>query len=218
MAGGSVRRDPSLPGVAGLSKGDYEAWRRGEVGLEDLAAKVGVSGPAVSKAFRKWKRADAAAATTTTTSPASTTPAAPPADPGPADPAATPPPSASLPALPAFNSGDALILLKSAAIATLVRSHATLVSPGALGASALKALSTAIMTASETLVRTGVLRLDDIESDRPRDLIVRVLTEDEEREIRRRAESPDPDDDDDLASGDDGSIAPPVPSPPAAGG
>jgi hypothetical protein len=58
-----------------------------------------------------------------------------------------------------------------------------------IGPSGLKALATTISTATAELRQLGVLAPDD--ADTPTELVVRVMTDAEHEEIKRRVELPD---------------------------
>src|SRR5579871_5482952 len=53
-SGKSSRRDPTSPGLAGISRDDFDAHRRGEISLSALGDRAGISRQAVGKLFRRW--------------------------------------------------------------------------------------------------------------------------------------------------------------------
>lgn len=161
------RRNPGLAGVAGITLGDIAALDAKRVTLQTIADKLGCSKQAVSKRIKTMRAA----------SPAATSP--PPASTG-----------ASAPA--GAVAVDPAEIATSACLGLLVRSHAALVGPDALGPSALKALAATISTVTSELRLLGVMTAPE-DAEMPTEFRVRILSDEEHDAIKRRVELPDED-------------------------
>ena len=159
----SKRRNPKLAGVAGITPEDLAALDAKRVTLQDLADHCGITKQAAAKRIKAMRLAS-----TATTSPASIRT------------------DASIPA--GAVQVDPVEIATSACLGALVRAHAALIGPEQIGPSGLKALAIVISTATAELRQLGVLALDDV--DTPTELVVRIMTDKEHDEIKRRAELP----------------------------
>lgn len=168
MGGRSERRDPTKPGLAGLTADDWAALAEGRVSVGELAARVGVSPSAIS---RRRKRRQAQA------SPAGGSPSLSPAAAG----AGVGP--TSLPDLAV-----------SFAMWGVFRAHEALAG-GGLGPAAVKSAVQAGVLALEELRRGGFL--PDVEAADGQPVELRVVLMSDEEAAAIKAAPPDYRQDDD---------------------
>lgn len=163
----TARRDPGLAGVVGITADDLASLEAGRITMLDLASKLGVSKQAVS---RRVSRMRSTSSTDASTSPSSTGPTIP--------------------------AGAVLIdphrALVSANLGILSYVNATLESGTALGPSAFKAMAGAVASARAELTALGVLAAPD-DAETPTEFVIRVMTDQEHEETKRRVELPDED-------------------------
>ena len=154
------RRDPKLAGVAGVTLEDLAGLAAGRVTMLDIATRCGVTKQAVAKRVKALK-------------------------------AASPPASTSTgPAIPTDAIMiDATQLAISANLAVLHCSHALLAGGGPLGPTAIKALGSAIATARIELTALNVMTAPD-DAETPTEFVIRVMTDQEHEETKRRIELP----------------------------
>lgn len=178
----SKRRDPRLAGVAGITADDLDALDQGRTTLLDIADRIGCSKQAVSKKIRAMRAAAPTDLTIPAISPVPASTGAPPTSTGP-----TIPPGA----IPAGSVAvDPAEIATSACLGLLVRAHAALIGPDALGPSALKALSTTISTATAELRLLNVMAPDDDDAALSV-LTVRTMSDEEHEAIKLRVGQPD---------------------------
>lgn len=177
--------NPSAPapkkGTAALTVDDYAKWRAGNVTLAELAARCGVSVPAVHKRLKKLSHQP----------PSKPTPDAIPMVPS----DKWMEPDASKP-LPLFSDEDARTLAMSAAFSTLVHANHYLTSNAAIAPSVLKMTSVATNAAVDLLVKLGAMALPE-PAEKPLPVLkIEVMTEEECAALRSgsgRAENSDED-------------------------
>lgn len=167
----SKRRQPGLPGLAGLAIEDFARWKRKEVTLDDLADRCGVSKQAVSKWMQKQS-----ADRVSNSQPSSKQ------NVGDSD-------DGQISVLE-FTEDEATRLAKSGAFAVLLKAHNVVTKSVDLGPSAIKAAGSAIGAAIDDLQRLGVIAYK-VPSSEPTDLSIHMMTEDEEDKIRRSGEEDD---------------------------
>lgn len=161
------RRDPKLAGVAGITLEDIAALDARRVTLLDVATRCGISKQGAAKRIARMRAAS---------------------------PTATPPASTSTgPTIPADAIViDATQLAISANLAVLHCSHALLAGGGPLGPTAIKALGSAIATARIELTALNVMTAPD-DAEKPTEFVIRVMSDEEHQETKRRLELPDED-------------------------
>jgi hypothetical protein len=161
------RRDPKLPGVGGITVADVEALDQGRTTLQTIADRVGCSKQAVSRRIKAMRSTGASL------------------------PAVAPIPTSTSPAIPADAIViDAMQLAISANLGVLHCCHSFLAGGGPLGPSAIKALGSAIATARSELALLGVL-VAPTDAEVSTEFRVRVMTDAEHEETKRRVELPD---------------------------
>jgi len=160
-----------------LTKADYDAWKKGEVRLSEIAVRFGSSVAAVSKAMKRLKPSG--------------------------EPVALKPPAASLPAgqVPAgdpmlvqpiwaqgekgYTEDDVMLLASSATFGALLKAHKKLASQEELGPTALKAYAGVVDWAVLQLDKLGVISLQKAEQENLPQLTIRVMSAEEEAALRR---------------------------------
>ena len=178
----SRRRDPTKPGLAGLTDEHHRAWKEHRLTLDDIAAQLGVSKMAVSKRFRRRGRDEALPEAPDSSVARSLSPK-------------SLPPKPPLPGAKGivheFTEENVRAIAGSAAFGILCRANFLVVSELELGASQVKATATAISAALDTLARLGIVTFT-LRDTLPTELRVQVLTADEEANIRRQRASEAP--------------------------
>lgn len=160
----------SNPGVGGITAEDLDALDQGRTTMQTIADRLGCTKQNISKRIRAMR-------STSSTGPSI-----------PIGATTTPTTTATGPTVPAGSVAvDPAEIATSACLGLLVRAHAALIGPDALGPSALKALSTTISTATAELRQLGVMASDDDESTLSV-LTVRVMSDTEHDQAKAAAE------------------------------
>lgn len=163
------RRDPTKPGVSGLSAVHLDALSAGHLTLDDLGRELGCSKQALSKAIKRRTA------------------------PKPAPPVASPDPKDGLSTVD-FSTPEAIKgMLDGASLALLAALNRDMTriasdKDALLGPTAAKAAAQAISTIRADLIASGVLPTAESSGTAPI-MKLQVMTEDEEREVRDAAEA-----------------------------